>query len=75
MIRRMTEFKTVYGVPLDTKQCCLTIETIEEHFPRLFREIENLPAGFIFSVYESGLQEFLNCHEVSVMVLMSYSPI
>jgi hypothetical protein len=46
----------------------VTIETIEEHFARLEKEIENGPAAFIFNADELGFQEFVGSREVQGIV-------
>jgi hypothetical protein len=60
VIRRPSEFETIVGIPMEENRCHVTVEAIENHFANLSREIENVPAAFIFNADESGFQEFVD---------------
>jgi hypothetical protein len=72
MIRRTAAFKTVHGIPIEAKRCCVTVEAIDEHFVRLSQELEPVSVGFISNVNESRFQGFVGFREIQVVVPASY---
>jgi hypothetical protein len=72
LIHRTDAFKTISGIPIESKHCSLTVEVIEDQFNRLAQNNANVPASFIFDIDESGFHEFMDVHEVQVVVLASF---
>jgi hypothetical protein len=44
------------------------METVQEHFARLTEEIENVLPALLFNSDDSGFQEFVDSHEMCVIV-------
>jgi hypothetical protein len=72
VIRRTDAFKTIWGIPIESGRCQVTIEEIQESFARLEQGIENVPAAFIFNADESGFQDFVDSQEAEVIVLAAF---
>jgi hypothetical protein len=48
------------------------MEVIDDYFNRLAQNIANVSASFIFTVDESGFHEFVDAHEIQVVVPASF---
>jgi hypothetical protein len=72
LIHQTDAFKTISGIPIESKRCALTVEVIEDHFNPLAQNFANVPASFIFNIDESGFQEFVDAHEIQIVVPASF---
>ncbi len=66
------DFKTVIGLPLDSKRVDVNPEEKDQYFKQLEFEVQRTHPYFIFNLDEVGVQDFVDAQEQHVLVRSSY---
>ena len=66
------DFKTVIGIPLDSKRVDVEPKKIDHYFIDLEQEVQKMHPYFIFNLDEVDVQDFVDAQEQHVIVRSSY---